>query len=254
MRLVCQQPNYFPWLGYFEQIASADVFIYLDTVQWIRQGRQHRTRLPAPGAAGEKLWLTVPVHGHGHREKPFREIKIDQSRNWPRVHWNTIRAVYGKAPFFASQLEPIIRPFFERADEKKFLFDLCTESVARVCEFLNVEIPAALASDFPEQGTKSERLISLCQEFSADEYYSGLGSTRYLDLAAFRAADIRVRWQHFRSLYPGEPLRAADLSALDWIALVPRAEIIAALKPLPRIMLDFPPPELQPARLERYTE
>src|SRR6476620_9960963 len=111
MRLVCQQPNYFPWLGYFEQIASADIFIYLDTVQWIRQGRQHRTRVQGR----DKLWLTLPVHGHGHRSKPFREMEVDQSQNWPRHQWQTLRTLYGKAPYYSSQLEPIIRPFFERA-------------------------------------------------------------------------------------------------------------------------------------------
>jgi hypothetical protein len=241
MRLVCQQPNYFPWLGYFEQVASADLFVYLDTVQWIRQGRQHRTRLPTPGNPDSRFWLTVPVHGHGHREKPFREIRIDHSRNWPRKHWETLRTLYGAAPFFASQLEPVIRPFFERADERNFLFDLCAESVTSICSFLALDAPTARASDFPDSGVKSQRLIALCREFSADEYYSALGATRYLDLAAFRAADIRVRWQHFRSMRPDDPLRSADLSALDWLAYVSREEIIQALKPLPRLNEEFLP-------------
>lgn len=247
MRLVCQQPNYFPWLGYFEQIASADLFIYLDTVQWIRQGRQHRTRLPSPGNTESRHWLTVPVHGHGHRTKPFRDIQVDHSRNWPRIHWETLRTLYGAAPHFKGQLEPLIRPFFERADERKYLFDLCAGSVTAVSEFLQLDPPSARASDFPESGVKSERLIALCREFSADEYYSGLGATRYLDLAAFRAADIRVRWQHFRSLRPDDPLRSADLSVLDWLAYVPREQIIASLKPLPRMadLSPFPAPSPQ---------
>lgn len=239
MRLVCQQPNYFPWLGYFEQIASADQFIYLDNVQWIRQGRQHRTRLPLPGNTDARHWLTLPVHGHGHREKPFRELEVDHSRNWPRVHWQTLRTLYGRAPYFQSQLEPVIRPFFEKADEQKLLFDLCAGSVAAVCAFLGLETPTLRASDFPDAGPKTDRLIALCREFNADEYYSGLGATRYLNLSAFRAADIRVRWQHFRSLRPDEPLRSADLSVLDWMAYVPRADIIAALKPLPKLTTDI---------------
>jgi hypothetical protein len=248
MRLVIQQPNYFPWLGFFEQIASADLFLYLDSVQWIRQGRQHRTRLPSPGNSSTRHWLTVPVHGHGHREKPFRDIEVDHSRNWPKRHWETLRTIYGKAPHFKNQLEPVIRPFFERADERKFLFDLCAESVGALCEFLGLEAPTARASDFPATGVKSDRLIALCQEFSADEYYSGLGSTRYLDLSAFRAANIRVRWQHFRSLYPQDPLRSADLSALDWLALVSRAEILAALKPLPKMNTDGDIPPIRATR------
>lgn len=232
MRVVCQQPNYFPWAGYFEQIAAADVFIYLDSVQWIRQGRQHRTRLPGTGPAPD--WLTVPVHGHGHRTKPFREILVDHTQDWPTHHWNKIRFTYQHSPFFHSQLEPILRPYFEKARKLPTLYEVCQESVSAVCDFLGLDSPDVRSSDLPETGEKSARLISLCQEFSADEYYSALGATRYIDLNAFRAAGIRVRWQHFRALRPDDPLRPADLSILDWLANVEKKEISIALEQLRR--------------------
>ena len=231
MRVVCQQPNFFPWAGYFEQVASADVFIYLDTVQWIRQGRQHRTRLPTPPGQvrDEHFWLTVPVLGHGHRTKPFHEIEIDPSQNWRAHQWETLKSLYGKAPYFRTQLEPVVRPFYEK--EFRFLIEACTASVAACCEPLGLTAPELLASDLPETGPKSTRLIGLCQEFTADEYYSALGATRYLDLNEFRAAGIRVRWQHFRALRSDDIHRPADLSILDWLAHLPLEEIRAAVRP-----------------------
>jgi hypothetical protein len=225
VRIACQQPNYFPWAGYFEQIAAADVFIYLNSVQWIRQGRQHRTRLPSTISQPDHNWLTIPVLGHGHRDRAFRELEIDRSQSWAKHHWATLRSLYGRAPFFHSQLEPVVRPFFERAQELRYLQDACRESVQAVCALLGLDAPSICSSDLPETGKKSERLISLCREYSADEYYSALGATRYLDLEAFRAADIRVRWQHFRSLRSDDNLRPVDLSILDWLAHVEKSEI-----------------------------
>lgn len=231
MRVVCQQPNYLPWLGYFEQIARADAFVYLDNVQWIRQGRQHRTRLPfasPPANVFEKNWLTVPVHGQGHRDRKFSEMEIDQSRAWPKKHWGEIQALYGKSPYFRNQLEPLLRPFFEKASQYKFLIDLCEESVAIFWKPLQLRAQVWHASDLEPEGKKSERLIHLCQTLEATEYYSALGASRYLELPMFRAAQIQVRWQHFR-LSAKDPARPCDHSILDWVAHHSWEEIRAAL-------------------------
>ncbi len=220
MRVVCQQPNYFPWLGYFEQLARADSFVYLDNVQWIRQGRQHRTRLPSlvSPEPEQKNWLTVPVHGHGHRERTFREIEIDHSRHWPRQHWAQLESVYRRAPYFSSQLEPLVRPFLENATKHRYLIDLCEASVALFWKPLGLSCSVWHASDLDAEGKKSSRLVSLCQSLDATEYYSALGASRYLELPLFREAGIQVRWQHFRAS-AGDPARACDYSIFDWVAL-----------------------------------
>jgi hypothetical protein len=94
MVAVCQQPNYFPWLGYLEQCARARVFISLDSVQWIRQGRQHRTRVLSTDVATPFQWLTLPVLGNDHRTKSIRELQIDPHSKWAVRHWKTLASVY----------------------------------------------------------------------------------------------------------------------------------------------------------------
>jgi hypothetical protein len=230
MRVVCQQPSYFPWLGYFEQIARADAFVYLDDVQWIRQGRQHRTRVPGfPHSTAEKSWLTVPVQGHGHRDLPFKEMRIDSSKAWPKQHWRTLQSLYGRAPFFRSQLEPLLRPFLEQAGQVRFLGELCERSVALLWGPLKLTAPVWHSSDLPVEGKKSERLVALCQALEGTEYYSALGATRYLEVPLFRAAQLRLRWQHFRPTAGPDPRRPCDYSILDWLALASWEEIRAKL-------------------------
>lgn len=231
MRIVCQQPNYLPWLGYFEQIARADAFVYLDDVQWIRQGRQHRTRVPSLILPGhdEKNWLTVPVHGRGHRERTFREMEIDRGQKWAARHWQIIHSLYKKSPFFHSQLEPTLRPFLERAQSFKFLLDLCEASIGLFWEPLDLQAPIWHSSDLEAQGKKSERILSICQSLEATEYYSALGASRYLDLSVFRAASVQVRWQHFRSFAGQDPRRPSDYSIVDWVAHMEWNQIRACL-------------------------
>lgn len=228
--LVCQQPHYLPWLGYYELFRRADAFVFLDDVQWTRQGRQHRTRVI--DLAGRKHWLTVPVHGHGHRELALKDMRVDTQQAWARRHWETIRACYGAAPYFKSQLEPILRPYFEKAQGLEFLVDVSQESLYAFWEAFGLSTELHWASDTPGSEEKSERLASLCRRLGHDHYYSVLGSTRYLDLALFREWGVRVLWQHFRPSFPGQPLRSLELSVVDWVAHLPLEEVRARLEPL----------------------
>jgi hypothetical protein len=232
MMLVCQQPHYLPWLGYFDLFVKADAFVILDSAQWIRQGRQHRTRIMGP--RGEPQWLTIPVLGHGHRELQLKDMEVDASQAWAAKHWKTIQAAYGKAPHFRSQVEPILRPYFEKMQEEKFLLDIVQAGLWLFWDTFELSCELHWSSEMKEAEGKSERLVSLCQALGANEYYSSLGSTRYLDLSVFRASGIRVRWQHFNATFPNDVKRPLDLSVLDWIAHFPIEEAKRALRPAPR--------------------
>ena len=225
--LSCQQPSYLPWLGYFEQIRRAEKFIFLDSAQWTRQGTQHRTRLPSSPRSTEPQWLTIPVLGHGHRQKTLKDMQVDGATSWAKKHWQTIQSVYGKAPHFKDQLEPILRPFYEKIAQEKFLIEICQESTYLFWETLELQTEVFWSSELPETGAASARLISLCQAVGERDYYSALGSTPYMDLSLFREAGIRVRWQHFRPYLSLE--RPINFSVLDWFAFEPAEKIRARL-------------------------
>ena len=58
MIVAAHQPNFAPWLGFFDKAVAADVLVLLDTVQFIKRGYQNRTRIKS--STGPQ-WLTVPV-------------------------------------------------------------------------------------------------------------------------------------------------------------------------------------------------
>ncbi|MGE5308553.1 MAG: WbqC family protein, partial [Deltaproteobacteria bacterium] len=69
MILSVHQPQYIPWLGYFDKIARSDAFVFLDCVQYKAREYQNRNRIRRKGGS---MWLTVPVVSNGRQ--PIREV------------------------------------------------------------------------------------------------------------------------------------------------------------------------------------
>ena len=91
------QPTYLPYLGYFHLIAAADVFVFLDDVQFARRSWQQRNRIW--GAAGEVM-LSVPVQ-KADRDASLSVIETAETERWREKHLSSIRHAYARRPHFA---------------------------------------------------------------------------------------------------------------------------------------------------------
>ena len=108
-RIGILQPVFLPWLGYFEQMARVDHFVFLDDVQYTAQDWRNRNRIKT---ASGSIWLTVPVKGHPLGAL-IRGIEINQEQKWLRKHLLSIEQNYRNCPHF--------QPFFrELSGQKRF--------------------------------------------------------------------------------------------------------------------------------------
>ena len=71
-------------------------------------------------------------------------------------------------------------------------------------QFLAIQTPIAMSSDYHLAEGKTDRLLSLCQQAGADVYLSGPAAQSYLDTDAFERAKIQVKWANY-SNYPEYP-------------------------------------------------
>ena len=211
MKVAIHQPQYLPWLGYFDKMDQADCFVLLDDVQFKKNEWQNRNRIKA--AAGWQ-WLTVPVL---HRfPQLIHEVRINQADPWSRKHLRALVSNYASAPFF-----DLHRPFFEEiyAREWTLLLDLNLTTITYLVETLGIRTKLVLASSLPVPAgvEATQRLIAICQAVGGDTYLSGVGGRGYLDLARFEEAGIQVVFQAFRTKpYPQRfGAFVPDLSVVD---------------------------------------
>lgn len=197
------QPAYLPWLGYFDKIARADLFIWLDNVQFQKNSFQNRNKILTKDGP---VWLTVPVRTSGVLyETPLKEVEIDNGRNWRAKHLASIRMNYNKAPNFTDYFPGLAR-FYER--EWPTLDRLCWEMLAHFNALLGVKTPIRRASELNAAGAKSDLILDLCRKAGATTYLSGALGRDYLDLASFAKAGIAIEFQDYKhpsyhQVYPG---------------------------------------------------
>ena len=203
MRVAILQPSYLPWLGYFDQIASVDRFVLYDDVPFDKNGWRNRNRIKDCSTRGWQ-WLTVPVRMKSRSGAPICDVEIDQNSNWRRKHLQALRQWYRKAPYLHRH-EEFLEEAFGR--EWKHLSLLSEYIIREMCRSFGIETPIVLSSELNIEGSRSERLVRICEHFGADEYLSGDAARSYLDLRIFSEAGIRVTFQRYAhpeypQLYP----------------------------------------------------
>lgn len=193
--LATHQPQYLPWLGFFDKLDRADLFVLLDNVQFKKREWQNRNRI---NTATGWQWLTVPVR-HCTRP-PISEVQIDQTAPWARKHLRALEVNYRRALHFQDHL-PLLEEIL--LNSWTHLAPLNITLIRRLATGLGIDTRMRLASEVPAQGKGTARLVNLCLALGADVYLTGAGGAAYLDLHAFAAAGIEVRWQEFcHPIYP----------------------------------------------------
>jgi hypothetical protein len=94
MILSIHQPNYLPWLGFFDKIKQSDIFVIFDNVQYPR-GKNHfsnRNKIKIPNKG---KWLTVPVAGKSEI-KNFNEIGF-KNDTWKEEHLRLLKSILRKS-------------------------------------------------------------------------------------------------------------------------------------------------------------
>jgi len=190
------QPQYLPWLGYFDKIDNADVFCFLDNVQYKKNEWQNRNRIKSTHGW---QWLTAPVLYRFPQK--INTVRINNTVNWKKKHLQALITNYGKAPFFDDFFN-----FFEGvySTEWEFLADLNIYLVQQLIGMLGLESKTtARASELQLSDDPTDRLIDICKTLGGDTYLSGRDGTQYMDLERFRQRGIRVIVQDFKHpVYP----------------------------------------------------
>ncbi len=196
MIVAIHQPQYLPWLGYFDKMDRADAFCYLDNVQFKKNEWQNRNRVK--NATGWQ-WITVPVQ-YKFPQK-IVEVSVNNAVKWQHKHIQALITNYKKAPFFDEYF-----PIFESALRHEFdtINDVNIHMTTQIREILGLNNkPAIRSSELSLDDDPAGRLVEICEHLNGDVYLAGRDGSNYMDMDQFAEAGIKVVSQaYYHPEYP----------------------------------------------------
>lgn len=193
------QPVYLPWLGLFHKMSLCDIFVYMDTVQYLENDWNNRNKIRTPHGW---MWLTVPIDHKKSTGKRLDQIIIsgcefpDDKGFWQINHWKSIERNYGKSPFFEMYEKDIKKMYLETVWVK--LLDLCWFQLLLFLKWLGIEKKIVRMSEVAFEGKKDRLVLDHCLKLGADAVVFGKNGTRYVDVSLFHAAGITVCFQNYK--------------------------------------------------------
>jgi len=190
MIVAAHQPNYVPYLGYFQKMADCDIFVYLDVLEYSRGGFRARNRIKT--AKGVE-YLTVPVSFSKSGREKYTDVKFSDSR-WKTKHLKTLKSSYSKAPYFSEVLE-----LYELAISIEDTFvNININLIETFADYLNINSQriklSEILSDF---GQKSQLTIDICNKLGASVYLSGSGAKVYNDEELLNRNGIKLMYVNY---------------------------------------------------------
>jgi hypothetical protein len=184
------QPVYLPWLGFIKKIMSSEIFVFLDDVQFEKNGWHNRNKIKT--STGD-IWLTVPVSSKSTQK--LNDITIDTKSNWTKNHSKSIYLNYRKSPYFDdywSELNEIYNTHFTK------LIDLNLEIIKFLLKKFNIKSNTILSSTLDISKSGSDRILEICKSQNSLNYLSGIQGKNYLNLEDFEKNNILVEFQNFQ--------------------------------------------------------
>ena len=189
------QPNFLPWLGYFDKLARADVFVLLDSVQFPRTSKGTWVNRVNLLVGGKAAWATVPIVRAEGSERDIRDVRIDDVQPWRKKLLRTIELTYRRAPHF-DEVFPLVEELLATATDA--LADFNERNIRRIARELGLdESKLVRSSSFPTDAQSTDLLIELTRAVGGTTYLAGGGASGYQEDEKFAEAGLELRYQRF---------------------------------------------------------
>ena len=170
MIVTIHQPNFLPWLPFFEKIKSSDVFVFLNHCQFEKNNYQNRFFY-------RDSWRTMSVN------KGLEPI-VQKKYVSPLEDWKKIKVNLKDKKWLLDQYDECI---------SESLWTTNHDIIMKTLKLMNIK--THIEYDFPTEKKSNERLIEICKKLGATTYLAGTGGKNYMNLELWKEEGINVVFQ-----------------------------------------------------------
>lgn len=190
MKTVIMQPYLFPYLGYWQMITNADVFVLFDDVNFINRGWINRNNILLNGKA---FMFTLPLVG-ASQNKLINEIEVTSDEKEVKKILRTMEQAYRKSPYFAEAF-PLLGGIlgYENKNLKDFLYN----QFKVIFDYLEISNTKLLLSSEIQKDNSlkaQEKIIDICKRLGTTHYINAIGGQELYDKERFDKEGMKLNF------------------------------------------------------------
>jgi hypothetical protein len=182
------QPYFLPYIGYFQLIASVDMFIVYDNIKYTKKGWINRNRMLQNG---KDVMFSLPLKSDSDSLDVYeRELAADFNRE---KLLNQLKGTYRRAPYF-EQTFPLIEQIVRYEDTNLFRF--LHHSIVKTCEHLGITTKIRISSEIAiDHALQSQdKVLALCAAVGASTYVNAIGGMELYSKETFLEKGIELKF------------------------------------------------------------
>ncbi len=184
------QPYFLPYIGYWQLIKAADVFVVYDNIEFTKKGWFNRNRILE---GDHDRLFTIPIK----KDSDFlpvveRRLSDDSEAEIART-LRIIQTNYRKAPQFEAAY-PLIEACFTFGN--KNLFNYIFNSIQLITKYLEISTQLVISShiDTDHALKGQEKVLTLCKAEHTSTYINAIGGMELYDKEIFQASGIELKF------------------------------------------------------------
>ena len=185
MIVTIHQPETIPWTGFFHKMMCADLYVYLDHVQYRKNYFQNRNKIVKN--QGKVGWATMPVEKKGGSSESIMSKKL--VHGYSKRFISLIKSSYMNEKYFDKYFDKLN---FILEKEHRYLVDLNLELIGFFREALKITTPTVRSSALNITSSKSKMILDICLNLDATDYIAGPLGLDYLDKDSFKDHNIKL--------------------------------------------------------------
>ncbi|MEM6469837.1 MAG: WbqC family protein [Planctomycetota bacterium] len=193
-RIAVMQPYFFPYIGYWQLLDAADVFVVYDNLKYTKKGWINRNRFLEHGV--DRVF-SIPLEADSdakHIDQRHVSKSFDRTKLLRRI-----KTAYRRAPHFESAFSI----FSESVSfSRRNLFDFLHHSILRLAAELSFDVSIIPSSAIPIDHNKrsQDKVLDICKTLNATEYINPIGGTQLYAHEAFESIGVDLHFVHTTSI------------------------------------------------------
>jgi hypothetical protein len=210
VKLAIMQPYLFPYIGYFQLLASVDEFVVYDNIQYTKKGWINRNRFLQNGV---DAMFSLPL-AKASDYLDVREREIADAYN-PAALLARFAGAYGKAPFYG-ETRPLLEDVLGNPERNLFAFlhDALLLTVAHLGLKTVIRVSSTVPIDHALAG--QDKVLALCEALGATTYINPIGGVELYSREDFAARGIEL---HFLQPLPLEYVQFGR-PFVPWLSII----------------------------------